>query len=53
MFYSESESDFNFAIYSASEFDSASDSNSESGSDLDSVFMNLYIFFLYYIFTFL
>ena len=40
MFYSESESDFSFAINSVSNFDSASESNSESGSDFSSVFMN-------------
>ena len=37
--YSESESDFSFAIDSVSDFDSASESNSES--DFSSVFMNL------------
>ena len=43
--YSESESDFSFAIHSVSDFDSASESGSNSESDLESdfssVFMNL------------
>ena len=38
-----SESDFSFAINSVSDFDSASESNSESESDFSSVFMNLHI----------
>ena len=41
MTYSESESDFSFAINSVSDFDSASESNSNSESDFSSVFMNL------------
>ena len=45
MTYSESESDFSFAINSASDFDSASESGSESESksesDFSSAFMNL------------
>ena len=51
MFYSESESDFNFAINSVSDFHSASESNSESESDFSSVFMNLdiCIFFILYL----
>ena len=46
-----SESDFSFAINSVSDFDSASESNSESESDFSSVFMNLdiCIFFLLYL----
>ena len=47
MTYSESESDFNFAINSASVFDSASESGSESESDFSSVFMNLGICIFY------
>ena len=47
MTYSESESDFNFAINSASVFDSASESGSESKSDFSSVFMNLGICIIY------
>ena len=45
MTYSESESDFSFAINSASDFDSASE------SDFSSVFMNLdiCIFFILYL----
>ena len=51
MSYSESESDFNFAINSVSDFHSASESNSESESDFSSVFMNLdiCIFFILYL----
>ena len=42
MIYSESESDFNFAINSVSDFDSTSKSASDdSESDFSSVFMNL------------
>ena len=41
MTYSESESDFSFAINSASDFDSTSETDYESESDYDSVFMNL------------
>ena len=45
--YSESESDFSFAINSVSDFDSASEPNSnsesDSESDFSSVFMNLEI----------
>ena len=40
MTYSESESDFSFAINSVSDFDSASESNSESESSFSSVFIN-------------
>ena len=51
MTYSESESDFNFAINSASDFESASksgsDSESESESDFSSAFMNLDICIFY------
>ena len=49
MTYSESESEFNFVINSASDFDSISESGSESESDLSSVFINLdiCIFFPY------
>ena len=55
MTYSESESDFSFAINSGSDFDSAfksySNSESESESDFSSVFMNLdiCIFFILYL----
>ena len=42
MTYSESESGLNFAINSASAFDSTSEFGSESESDFSSVFMNLY-----------
>ena len=51
MSYSESESDFNFAINLVSDFHSASESNSESESDFSSVFMNLgiCIFFILYL----
>ena len=53
MTYSESESDFSFAINSVSDFDSAfeSDSDSKSESDFSSVFMNLdiCIFFILYL----
>ena len=38
-FYSESESDFNFAINTASDFDSTSESD-DSESDFSSVFIN-------------
>ena len=52
MSYSESESDFSFAINSVSDFDSTfeSSSESESESDFSSVFMNLdiCIFFTLY-----
>ena len=41
MNYSEPESDFNFAINSASDFDSGSESGSQSEFDFSSVFMNL------------
>ena len=49
--YSESESDFSFAINSVSDFDFASKSGSES--DFSSVFMNLdiCIFFILYFFV--
>ena len=58
MTYSESESDFSFAINSVSDFDSTSESdyNSEfkSESDFSSAFMNLDIcIFLSYIYTLL
>ena len=54
MTYSESESDFNFAINSASGFDSTSESGSESEFDFSSVFMNLdTCIFLPYIYTLL
>ena len=51
MTYSESESDFSFAINSVSDFDSTSESGSESESDFSSVFMNLdiCIFFILYL----
>ena len=50
MTYSESESDFSFAINSALDFDPAS----ESESDFSSVFMNLDIcIFFIFIFAFL
>ena len=54
MSYSESGSDFNFAINSLSNFDSSSESNSKSDdseSDFSSVFMNLDIcaFFTLYL----
>ena len=50
MLYSESGPDSNFAINSASKFDSFSQSNSVSESDFNSVFMNLGIcIFLFYI----
>ena len=41
MTYSESKSDFSFAINSASDFDSTSEFGSEFESDFSSVFMNL------------
>ena len=50
--YSKSESDFNFAINSVFDFDSVSESGSES--DSSSAFMNLaFVFFLLYICTLL
>ena len=51
MTYSESESEFNFVINSASDFDYISESGSESESDLSSVFINLdiCIFFALYL----
>ena len=51
MTYSESESDFSFAINSVSDFDSASKSDSDTESDFSSVFMNLdiCIFFILYL----
>ena len=51
MTYSESESDFCFAINSASDFDSTSESGSESESGFSSVFINLgiCIFFTLYL----
>ena len=54
MTYSQSESGLNFAINSAADFDSTSESGCESESDFGSVFMNLnnYIF-LPYIYTLL
>ena len=51
MTYSESEPGFNFAIYSASDFHSASESGSEFESGFSSVFMNLDICIFYTIFT--
>ena len=47
MTYPESESELNFVINSASDFDSTSESDSEFESDFRSAFMNLeiYIFF--------
>ena len=54
MIHSESELDFNFAINLVSDFDSTSNSGSESESDFSSVFMNLDIcVFLPYIYTLL
>ena len=54
MTYSESEAYFNFPINSASDFDSASESGSESESQFSSVFMNLdTCIFLPYIYTLL
>ena len=56
MTYSELESDFNFTINSASDFDSTSEIGleSDSESDFSSVFMNLaFVFFSYYIYTLL
>ena len=48
MTYSESETDSNFAIELASNFDfSSSEPNSESESDFSSVFMNVYIFIFF------
>ena len=51
MTYSESDSDFSFAINSASDFDSVSESGSESESDcksnFSSVFMNLGVCILF------
>ena len=44
MTYSESESDFNFAINSVSDFDYTSESGSDSESDFSSAFMNLDIY---------
>ena len=51
MSYSESESDFNFAINWVSDFESNSVSECESESDFSSVFMNLdiCIFFTLYL----
>ena len=51
MSYSESEPDFNFAINSASNLDSFSESKSKSESDVSSVFMNLdfCVFFILYL----
>ena len=51
MTYSETESDFNFTINSASDFDATSEPGSESESDFSSVFMNLdiCIFFTLYL----
>ena len=53
MSYSESESDFNFAINSVSDFDSTSNSDSDCGSESDfsSAFMNqdICIFFILYL----
>ena len=48
---SESRSDSNFAINSASSFDSFSESNSESETDFSSVLMSLdiYLFFTLYL----
>ena len=55
MTYTESESDFSFAINPVLDFDSASEcnSNSESESDFSSVFMNLGIcvFFILYLYS--
>ena len=54
MTYSESESEFNFVINSASDFHSISEFGSESESDLSSVFINLDIcIFLPYIYALL
>ena len=55
MIHSESELDFSFAINSVPDFDSISNSESESESDFSSVFVNLDIctFFLPYIYTLL
>ena len=56
MTYSELESDFSFTINSASDFDSTSEIGleSDSESDLSSVFMNLaFVFFSSYIYTLL
>ena len=56
MTYSELESDFNFIINSASDFDSTSEIGleSDSESDFSSVFMNLtFVFFSSYIYTLL
>ena len=56
MTYSELESDFNFTINSASDFDSTSEIGleSDSESDFSSVFMNLAcVFFSSYIYTLL
>ena len=53
MTYSESGPDCNFAIHSASKFDSfdsTSKSDSESQSDFSSVFMNLYICIFFYLY---
>ena len=44
MIHSEFESDFNFPINSASDFDSTSESGLQSESDFSSVFMNLDIY---------
>ena len=51
MTYSESESDFNFVINSASDFASTSQSGSEFESDISSAFINLDIgiFFMLYL----
>ena len=53
MAYSQSESDFSFAINSASEFDSTLESGfeSESESDFSSVFKSRHLYFFHPIFT--
>ena len=53
MAYSQSESDFSFAINSASDFDSTLESGfeSESESDFSSVFKSRHLYFFHPIFT--
>ena len=51
MAYSQSESDFSFAINSASDFDSTLESGFESESDFSSVFKSRHLYFFHPIFT--
>ena len=49
MYYSESELDFKFVINSVSDFDSASESDSESDSSLAFMNLDIYSFFTLYL----